>query len=83
MPIVEDSHPDGQPQNILRKRVGQLYHPADHTELQFKTTNERRKAFNFYWQRTLLPWITEHVSPLRIVATRMYRRGTAMLYWEL
>lgn len=72
---------DGQPQNILRKRTGQLYHPKDKSELRFETTNERREAYNFYWDRVLLPWLSEYVAPLLVTKTLKYKRGAQMIYW--
>jgi len=52
--------------------------------IKHATASEFREQFNFWWVRYVLPYITELVTPWRIVKKMCYLRGVSgMLYWGL
>lgn len=69
---------DGHRQGIIR--TGSFHHPSGEVQ-QLKTTNEKRKGFNFYWGQTVLPWFKEYIKPYKIIKELHYVRGMSMLYW--
>ena len=68
---------DGHKQGIIR---GGHWHKPDGSKEQIKDTNEKRKVFNFYFPKHILPWFQEHIKPYKIVKKQFYLRGM-MLYW--
>jgi len=41
---------------------------------------EKRKAYNFYFKRYILPWFVEYIKPYKIKKKSFYLRGST-LYW--
>ena len=68
---------DGHKQGLMR--TGH-WHKPDGSKEQIKDTNEKRKVFNFYFPKHILPWFQEHIKPYKIVKKQFYLRGM-MLYW--
>jgi len=68
---------DGHKQGIMR--TGWVHYPDGRKE-HIQPLNERRKLFNFYFPRIIMPWFTEYVKPYRITQKGFYLRGM-MLYW--
>jgi hypothetical protein len=69
---------DGHMQGV--KRSGWLLHPSGE-RLHLEDLRERRRTFNFYWQRTVKPWLEDYIRPWRVVRSKFYIRATNMLYF--
>jgi len=68
---------DGVRQAIIRsgtfkKPDGEVLHDLD--------IKERRKAYNFYFKRYILPWFIDYIKPYKIKKKSFYLRGS-MIYW--
>jgi hypothetical protein len=68
---------DGHPRGILRK--GNWTKP-DGTYVRDLTLKEKRRIYNFYFKKHILPWFEEYIKPYKIVKKSLYTRHQ-MLYW--
>ena len=68
---------DGERQAIVR--AGVLRHP-DGSKRPLDDLRERRRLFNFYFRKVVLPWFRDYIEPYAIVRRGFYLRGM-MLYW--
>ena len=68
---------DGHRQGIIR--TGH-WHQPDGSKEYLTSVTERRRRFNFYFQRYVRPWFDSFVAPWRATLVRFYLRG-GMLYW--
>lgn len=70
---------DGHRQGL--KRSGTFYMP-DGSVADVSDISERRKAYNFYFSKYILPWFTEYVNKDGYkVRKRMFYLRKDMLYW--
>ncbi|MFC1981083.1 class I SAM-dependent methyltransferase [Chloroflexota bacterium] len=69
---------DGQRQAIIRTGS---YHTPDGKKAKVKTVTEKRTAYNFYFNKTVLPWFKEYIKPWKIVYITKYLRSASMCYW--
>jgi len=69
---------DGQRQAIMR--AGN-YRTPDGKNVKTRTVTEKRTAYNFYFNKTVLPWFKEYVEPWKIVHVMKYLRSASMCYW--
>ena len=69
---------DGQKQAIMRAGS---YRTPDGKKIKTKTVTEKRTAYNFYFNKTVLPWFKEYIKPWKIVAITKDLRGGSMCYW--
>lgn len=68
---------DGTKQAILR--TGR-YHRPDGTKVRLTKVTEKRKAYNFYFNKEVLPWFEEYIKPWEVVYITKYLRND-QLYW--
>ena len=68
---------DGHKQGIIR--TGH-WHKPNGTKEFIENTNDRRKAFNFYFPKYIFPWFQEYIKPYKVIKKQFYLRGM-MLYW--
>ncbi len=69
---------DGQRQAIMRSGS---YRTPDGKKVKAKTVTERRASYNFYFDKTLLPWFKEYIKPWKVVYITKYLRSASMCYW--
>tara|TARA_Y100000310_G_scaffold168586_1_gene168632 strand:- start:22 stop:627 length:606 start_codon:yes stop_codon:yes gene_type:complete len=71
---------DAQRGNIFLN--GRFIHP-DGSKVQIDTDirNEKRRIYNFYFRKTVLPWFNAYIAPYRVKKTPFYHRNYNMLYW--
>lgn len=69
---------DGQKQAIMRAGS---YRTPEGKRARAKTITDRRKAFNFYFNKTVVPWFQEFIKPWKLVLMTKYLRGGSMCYW--
>jgi len=69
---------DGQKQAIMRAGS---YHTPDGKKVKAKTVSERRKIYNFYFNKVIVPWFEEYIKPWKVVVITKYLRGGSMCYW--
>lgn len=69
---------DGQRQAIIR--TGH-YHRPDGEKIIAKTKTEKREAYNFYFNKIVLPWFKDYIKPWTIVYITKYLRKNFMCYW--
>uniref|UniRef100_A0A6M3KV19 Putative methyltransferase n=1 Tax=viral metagenome TaxID=1070528 RepID=A0A6M3KV19_9ZZZZ len=69
---------DGQRQAIIH--TGH-YRMPDGKKQHAKTVTEKRDVFNFYFNKTILPWFKDYIKPWRILYITKYLRGTNQIYW--
>jgi len=69
---------DGQRQAIIRTGS---YRKPDGKNVKAKTVAEKRTAYNFYFNKTVLPWFKEYIKPWKVVVITKYLRGGSMCYW--
>ncbi|MBT9131241.1 MAG: hypothetical protein DDT41_01545 [candidate division WS2 bacterium] len=68
---------DGHKQGIIRTG----WHIKPDGEKEYITSiNERRKRFNMYFSKYILPWFEEYVKPYKVMKKQFYLRRM-MLYW--
>ena len=68
---------DGHKQGIMR--TGH-YHKPNGDKQFIEAVNDRRKVFNFYFPKHILPWFIDYISPYKVKKKQFYLRGM-MLYW--
>lgn len=68
---------DGHRQTIIRKGIWTK--PTGETE-NLQGINERRKLYNMYFAKFILPWFEDYIRPYRIIKKQFYLRQH-MLYW--
>ena len=71
---------DAQRGNIFLN--GRFTHP-DGSKVQIDTDirNEKRRIYNFYFRKTVLPWFNAYIAPYQAKKTPFYHRNYNMLYW--
>lgn len=69
---------DGQRQAIIR--TGH-YRTPDGEKKHAKTKTEKRAAYNFYFNKIVVPWFKEYIKPWTIVYITKYLRKNSMCYW--
>ena len=69
---------DGMKQRIARGRCMKSLPSGDETP---SIGNEYRVQYNFWWQKHVIPFIEQTISPSKIIEKRMYQRGMGMIYW--
>jgi len=69
---------DGQKQAIMRAGS---YRTPDGKKIKAKTVSERRKVYNFYFNKVIVPWFEEYIKPWKVVVITKYLRGGSMCYW--
>ncbi len=69
---------DGQKQAIMRAGS---YHTPDGKKVKARTVTEKRTAYNFYFNKTVLPWFKEYIKPWKVVNITKYLRSASMCYW--
>ncbi len=69
---------DGQRQAIIR--TGHYRTPGG-KKVKAKTVTEKREAYNFYFNKTVLPWFKEYIKPWKVVYITKYLRSASMCYW--
>jgi hypothetical protein len=69
---------DGQKQAIMRAGS---YRTPDGKKVRAKTVSERRKIYNFYFNKVIVPWFEEYIKPWKVVVITKYLRGGSMCYW--
>ncbi|MFC1929742.1 class I SAM-dependent methyltransferase [Chloroflexota bacterium] len=69
---------DGQRQAITRAGS---YRTPEGKKVKAKTVTEKRTAYNFYFNKTLLPWFREYIKPWKAVHVTKYLRSASMCYW--
>jgi len=69
---------DGQKQAIMRAGS---YRTPDGKKVKAKTVTEKRTAYNFYFNRTVLLWFMECIKPWKVVYITKYLRSASMCYW--
>jgi len=69
---------DGQRQTIIRSGS---YRTPDGKKVKAKTVTERRKIYNFYFNKVIVPWFEEFIKPWKVVVITKYLRGGSMCYW--
>ena len=69
---------DGQRQAIIRTGS---YRTPDGKNVKAKTVTEKRAAYNFYFNKTVLPWFKEYIKPWKVVYITKYLRSASMCYW--
>ncbi|MBU8921375.1 MAG: hypothetical protein KOO63_06100 [Bacteroidales bacterium] len=69
---------DGQRQAIIR--TGHYRTPDGEKHILTKT-DDKRKEFNFYFNKTLLPWFIDYIKPWTLVYSTKYLRDPNQLYW--
>jgi len=71
---------DAQRGNIFLN--GRFTHP-DGSKVQIDTgiRNEKRRIYNFYFRKTVLPWFNAYIAPYQAKKTPFYHRNYNMLYW--
>lgn len=69
---------DGQKQAIIRAGS---YRTPDGEKVKAKTVSERRKIYNFYFNKVIVPWFKEYIKPWKVVAITKYLRAGSMCYW--
>ncbi len=69
---------DGQRQAIIR--TGHYTTPGGEKK-HLKTKTEKREVYNFYFNKTILPWFKEYIKPWHIVYITKYLRGPNLMYW--
>ncbi len=57
------------------------FHTPDGKKVKAKTVTEKRTAYNFYFNKILVPWFTEYIKPWHIEYVTKYLRGGTMCYW--
>ena len=60
-------------------RYGKFITPQGPT-IHIESIKERRKIYNFYLKRYILPWFVEYIKPYKLMKKSFYTRGH-MLYW--
>jgi len=69
---------DGQRQAIIR--TGH-YRTPDGKKHHLKTVTEKRKAYNFYFNKIIVPWFEKYIKPYKVVYITKYLRAGSMCYW--
>ena len=69
---------DRQRQAIIR--TGH-YRTPDGEKQHAKTKTEKREVFNFYFNKTILPWFKDYIKPWTIIYITKYLRGPNQMYW--
>ena len=69
---------DGQRQAIIRSGT---YHAPDGEKKHAKTKTEKREAYNFYFNKIVIPWFKDYIKPWTIVYITKYLRSASMCYW--
>ena len=69
---------DGQRQAIIRTGS---YRTPDGKSVKARTVTEKRTAYNFYFNKILLPWFEEYIKPWKVVHVTKYLRSASMCYW--
>ena len=69
---------DGQRQAIIK--TGH-YRTPDGEKHHAKKVTEKREVFNFYFNKTIMPWFKEYIKPWKIVWVTKYLRGPNQMYW--
>lgn len=69
---------DGQRQAIIR--TGH-YRTPNGKKAVAKTTTEKRTAYNFYFNKIIVPWFEKYIRPYKVVYITKYLRKNSMCYW--
>ncbi|GAH51545.1 unnamed protein product, partial [marine sediment metagenome] len=69
---------DGQRQAIIRTGS---YRTPDGNKIKLKKVTEKRAAYNFYFNKTVVPWFEEYIKPWKVVYITKYLRSASMCYW--
>jgi len=69
---------DGQRQAIIRSGN---YRTPDGEKIKLTKIADKRAAFNFYFNKTVLPWFKDYIKPWKVVVITKYLRGGSMCYW--
>ena len=69
---------DGQRQAIIRTGS---YHTPDGNKIKLKKVTEKRAAYNFYFNKIVLPWFKEYIKPWKVIYITKYLRSASMCYW--
>lgn len=69
---------DGQRQAIIR--TGH-YRTPDGEKKHLKKMTEKREVYNFYFNKTIIPWFRDYIKPYHIVYITKYLRKNSMCYW--
>lgn len=69
---------DGQKQAIIRSGS---YRTPDGIKQKARTKAEKREAYNFYFNKVILPWFKEYIKPYKIAHITKYLRAGSMCYW--
>lgn len=69
---------DGQRQAIIRSGN---YRTPDGQAKKLKTLKTKREAYNFYFNKIVLPWFKKYIKPWTIVYITKYLRSASMCYW--
>lgn len=69
---------DGQRQAIIR--TGH-YRTPDGEKHSLKKITEKREAYNFYFNKTVIPWFKTYIEPWKIIYITKYLRGPNQMYW--
>lgn len=69
---------DGQRQAILR--TGR-YRTPDGEKHHLQTMIEKRKVYNFYFNKIIVSWFNEYIKPYEVVYITKYLRKNSMCYW--
>lgn len=69
---------DGQKQAIMRTGS---YRTPDGKRAKAKTVTERRKVYNFYFNKAIVPWFEAYIKPWKVAYITKYLRSSSMCYW--
>ena len=69
---------DGQRQAIIH--TGH-YRTPDGEKHSLKKITEKREAYNFYFNKTVIPWFKAYIEPWKVIYITKYLRGPNQMYW--
>ena len=69
---------DGQKQAIIRSGN---YRTPDGTKVKARTKTAKREAYDFYFNKTVLPWFKDYIKPWTILYITKYLSAGSMCYW--